>query len=86
MDEISDISIEEIAQLIALLRPAPDAWVQAAQSLPALQRDLEPLVEQWQQDAAARAAVLADLEQALRAAGVAPDANALRYVRLSLEG
>ncbi len=79
------MSIEEIAELVALLRPAPAAWVEAAQSLPDLERDLEPLVEQWREDGAARAAVLADLEEALRAEGVAPDAHVLRYVRLSLE-
>ena len=84
-EDTSDMSIEQIAGLIALLRPAPVAWVEAAQSLPELESDLGPLVQQWQQDAAAREAVLADLEQALRAEGVSPDANALRYLRLALE-
>lgn len=80
------MSVEEIAALIALLRPAPAAWVEAAQSLPALERDLGPLVEQWRRDATARTAVLADLEQALRDEGVAPAEEVLRYVRLSLGG
>lgn len=82
---MSETGIEEIAALIALLRPAPAAWVEAAQSLPALERELEPLVEQWREDATARAAALADLERALSDEGVAPADDVLRYVRLLLD-
>jgi len=82
---MTEISVERIAELVALLPPAPQAWVEVAQSLPALQSDLGPLLAEWQADREARAAVLADIEQALRAEGVAADADTLRYVRLSLE-
>ena len=61
---------ERLAELLALLPPAPTAWVQAAQELPLARQQLDDLVARAEADAAFRAQVLADLETALDAAGV----------------
>ena len=82
---MTDISATDVANLIAELAPAPTAWVEAAQSLPALRASLDELVELARADLEVRAQTLADLERALGEAGVAPDPNVIRYVRLSLE-
>lgn len=76
---------QELAQLIRLLPPAPDAWVRAAQELPAARRGLDELVEQARADVEYRRAVIADLETALEQAGVEPDARLLQELRARLE-
>ena len=63
---------ERLAELLALLPPAPAAWVQAAQVLPLARAQLDGLVARAEADAAFRAQVLADLDTALDAAGVEP--------------
>ena len=63
---------EQLSKLIGMLRPAPDAWVRAAQELPTARRGLDQLVARAEADAAFRAEVLADLERALQAQGVEP--------------
>jgi len=68
---MSNYDHEQLSRLIGLLPPAPEAWVQAAQELPAARRGLDQLVARAEADAAFRAEALADLEQALQAEGVA---------------
>ena len=63
---------ERLAELLAELPPAPAAWVQEAAALPRARRETDLLVALCEVDAAFRAAVLEDLEQALEAAGVEP--------------
>ena len=63
---------ERLGELLALLPPAPRAWVQAAQELPLARQQVDGLVARAEADAAFRAQVLADLEAALDAAGVEP--------------
>jgi hypothetical protein len=72
---------ERLAQLIGMLPPAPDGWVQAAQELPAMRRGLDQLVARAEADAAFRAAVLADLESALQAEGVEPQPQVVEKLR-----
>lgn len=76
---------ERIAALLRRLPPAPAAWVSAAQELPFAQRELDTLVERAERDAAYRAAVLADLEAALAAAGVEPRPAVVRHLRRRLQ-
>jgi hypothetical protein len=64
---------ERIAGLLRLLRPAPEAWVRAAQELPLVLRGLDDLVERAQADDRLRRALIADLESALAAEGYAPN-------------
>jgi hypothetical protein len=63
---------ERIAELLALLPPAPEAWVRAACELPRARAELDGLVARAEADAAFRRELLADLERALAAAGVEP--------------
>ena len=56
---------ERLAELLALLKPPPVAWVEAAAQLPALRAVMDDLVARAERDAAFRAALVADLEAAL---------------------
>jgi hypothetical protein len=77
---------ERLAELLALLRPAPEGWMQAAQELPALRRTVEGLVARAESDAAYRVRLVADLEKALEAEGVEPTSRVLHELRRRLQG
>jgi hypothetical protein len=62
--------IERLAALLRLLRPAPPAWVRAAQELPRARLELEEIVGRAEADATFRKALLRDLESALADAGL----------------
>lgn len=72
---------EQLASLIGMLPPAPQAWVRAAQELPDARRGLDELVARAEADAAFRAEVLADLERALEAEGVDPQPRVVEELR-----
>jgi len=76
---------ERLAELLALLPPAPTGWVRAAQELPALRSALDGLIARAEADAAFRAELVADLERALEAEGVEPTPRALQELRSRLE-
>jgi hypothetical protein len=76
---------EQIARLLRSLPPAPEAWVEAANSLPSVRRELDTLVEQAESDAAYRVQLLADLDAALRTAGVEPRPEVIEHLRRRLE-
>jgi len=78
---MSAYDIERLSRLIGMLPPAPEAWVRAAQELPGARRELETIVERAEADAAFRAALVADLESALRAEGVEPTLPLLDELR-----
>jgi hypothetical protein len=78
---MSSYDHEQLSRLIGMLPPAPEAWVQAAQELPAVRRGLDQLVARAEADAAFRAEVLADLEQALQAEGVEPQPRVVKELR-----
>ncbi|MEK6276255.1 MAG: hypothetical protein AABM30_13125 [Actinomycetota bacterium] len=83
---MTDYSEETLATLLRTLPRPPEAWVQAAQEIPLAHRGLDDIVERARADVAFRDALIADLEQALEAAGFEPDpalAEAVRN-RLSL--
>jgi DNA-binding transcriptional regulator YdaS (Cro superfamily) len=61
---------EQLAALLALLPPAPQAWVDAAAQLPAARAQIDTIVERAEQDTAYCARLVADLEQALAAEGI----------------
>jgi hypothetical protein len=69
---MTHITEEGLAELIAALRPAPTAWVESAIELPLVRATIDELVARAMGDHQRRAAILADLEAALRAAGVQP--------------
>jgi hypothetical protein len=76
---------ERIAELLRTLPPAPRGWVEAAQELPSARRGLDQIVERAEADAEFRARLIADLEQALAAEGLKPDARALDELRRRLD-
>ncbi len=63
---------EQLADLLAALPPAPAGWVEAAGALPSASAAIDDIVLRCLEAQQARAATLADLEGALRAAGVEP--------------
>ena len=72
---------DRIAQLLAALPPAPEAWVQAAQELPRARQELDEIVARAEADARFRAALIADLESALAAEGYVADERTLERLR-----
>jgi len=72
---------ERLGQLLSLLRPAPEGWVQAATELPGARRSLDEIVSRAEQDIEFRGALVADLEAALRDEGVAPDPALVEALR-----
>jgi len=76
-----DYTEEQLANLIGALPPAPTAWVQAAQELPAAREAIESLVERAHAHAEERQAILADLEASLRRAGVEPSRGLVDELR-----
>jgi len=72
---------ERLGVLLRLLRPAPAGWVRAAQEMPSLRRAFDEIVARAEADLAFRAALVADLEQALAAEGYEPDRRVLDEIR-----
>jgi DNA-binding transcriptional regulator YdaS (Cro superfamily) len=77
---------ERLAALLALLPPAPEAWLEAARQLPAARAQIDGIVARAERDAAYRARVVSDLEQALAADGIESSEALLRELarRLAL--
>jgi hypothetical protein len=69
---------ERLAALLALLPPAPEAWLEAAKRLPAARAQIDGIVARAERDAAYRARVVGDLERALAADGIEPSEALLR--------
>jgi hypothetical protein len=72
---------ERLAKLIGALPPAPEGWVKAAQELPQARREMDDIVARAEADQEFRAAVMADLESALEAAGYDIDRHLLPALR-----
>ena len=72
---------ERLAALIGALPAAPPAWIEAAQELPNARRELDDLVARAEADVDFRARVLADLEAAVAAEGIAPTPPILAALR-----
>ena len=79
--KMPDYTEEQLANLIRTLPPAPNAWVQAAQELPAAREAVESLVERAHAHSEERQAILADLEASLRQAGVEPSRGLVEELR-----
>jgi hypothetical protein len=76
---------ERLARLIRALPPAPAAWVRSAQELPLARTELDEIVSRAQEDAAFRARLIADLEEALAAEGYERDPVVVEALRLRFE-
>ena len=75
---------ERLGELLRVLRPAPVAWVRAAQELPYARRTLDEIVARAEADVAFRKALIADLEQALAREGYEPDRRVVNELRARL--
>jgi hypothetical protein len=75
---------ERLGALLRVMRPAPLGWVLAAQQLPAARDAFDEIVARAEADLAFRAALVADLEQALAAEGYEPDRRLLDEIRTRL--
>jgi hypothetical protein len=73
--------IEQLAGLLRALPPAPEAWVRAAQELPAARRGLDAIIARAEADAAFRQELVDDLESALARAGIVPDPPLVELIR-----
>jgi hypothetical protein len=76
---------ESIAALLSALPPAPEAWVQAAEQLPAARLELERLVELARLDHELAEALRENLEAALAERSIALPAALQRELRERLE-
>ena len=75
---------ERIGELLRLLPPAPQGWVQAAQELPAARRSLDEVVARAEADLEFRKALIADLEATLALEGYEPDRQAVEELKRRL--
>ena len=75
---------ERLGELLRLLRPAPAAWVRAAQELPFARRTIDEIVARAEEDRLFRDALIADLERALAGEGYEPDPRLLDELRTRL--
>jgi hypothetical protein len=72
---------ERIAELLRALPAPPDAWVEAAKQLPLARAEIERIAARAEADEEFRAAVTADLEAALAAAGYELDPTLIPALR-----
>ena len=75
---------EKLGELLRLLPTPPDAWVRAAQELPAARAALDTLIARAEADAAERARIVVDLEAAFAAEGIEATAALLAEARARL--
>ncbi len=81
---MAELSEERLGELIALLPPPPEGWVEAATELPRARSAIDRLIVLAQRDRKMREAILADLEQALRGVGVEPRPPLMESLRSRL--
>jgi hypothetical protein len=81
---MNDLTEERLSELIARLPPAPAPWVEAATTLPAARATLDDLVERAIATETVRESVLADVDAALRQAGIEPRPELVASLRARL--
>jgi hypothetical protein len=72
---------ERIGELLRALPAVPEAWVEAAVSLPATRRAIDQIAALAEVDAGFRLETLEDLEGALQRAGVEPSRVHVEHLR-----
>lgn len=75
---------ERIAELLRALPAPPQGLVEAAKELPAARSELETIMDRIERDERFRERALADLEEALRVAGVEPTPVVVALLRQRL--
>ena len=84
MIRVSDHDIGLLARRLAALPPAPEGWLEAAQELPLMKRNLDDLLAQAVTDAGLRDRLVANLESALAESGIRPTPRLLDEARARL--
>ena len=84
MIRVSANDIGLLARRLAALPPAPEGWLEAAQELPLMMRNLDDLLTQAVTDAGLRDRLVADLESALAESGIRPTPRLLDEARARL--
>jgi hypothetical protein len=84
MDDVRELSEERLAELLALLRPAPLGWVEAAEALPATLADLDDVLGRLHRDEDFRSRFEENPAEALGAAGLPATATVVAAVRTQL--
>jgi hypothetical protein len=75
---------QRLAELIRMLPPAPQAWVEAAAARPAMLIAVDHVIALAETDAGFREELIADLESAMQRAGVEPRPEVADAVRSRL--
>jgi hypothetical protein len=73
-----------LGELLRALPPAPAGWVEAAQQLPRVRREMDDIVARAVADSEFRQALIDDLETALRGEGYEPEEIPLEDLRRRL--
>ncbi len=81
MTGLPEYDEERLVDLLRALPPAPQSWIRAAQELPGARLEIEEIAARVEADKEFRAAVTADLEAALAAAGYELDPTLLPALR-----
>lgn len=81
---MAELSEERLGELIALLPLPPEGWVQAAIALPRAREAIDELAVRAGAGHREREEILADLEAALRGAGVEPRPRVVETLRMRL--
>jgi hypothetical protein len=76
---------QRLGELLRALPPVPEGWVEAAQELPRVRRDMDDIVTRAVADGEFRRALIEDLETALRAEGYEPEVIPLDELRKRLD-
>ena len=84
-DGVTSYNEEQLGELLNVLPPAPDAWVQAAKELPLARQRLEQIVERAKADESYRRHVVGDPETALEQAEVVAHAQNVEIIRRRLD-
>ncbi len=74
----------ELGELLAMLKPAPAAWIEAAKELPRIERGLEQILALAESDVEFRQALTEDLAGAIEQAGFTAEPELVRGVRQRL--
>jgi hypothetical protein len=82
---MSDYDEVRLGELLAVLPPAPPAWVEAAQELPRFRARVDEIVVRAEADEVFRARLVADLNAALEAEGYEPERRLVEELRGRLE-
>jgi len=85
MNQTGHYDEQRLGELLRALRPVPQGWIEAAQELPRVRREMDDIVARAVADAEFRRALVEDLENALRAEGYEPEVIPLDELRRRLD-